>query len=244
MAEDSKIIERRDSLLKACGLHYIIHGARQMNPNIPVDERIKPSASRDHFAALMFLIEKGAKVNAKDLAGQTPLHQCTTSFCTALTLKMAKFLIRNGADVNLPNRLGRTAIFSPTELGNETIIDFLINNGARTDCVDNDGVTLSSLIPHHINIRAKFSKAINAKVKREQHNIKMVGSHRCCANCGSSNSKCRKCSGCFMAWYCGSECQIEHRQQHRADCKQVMQEYVEVKLRETGSASLYHLMVS
>ena len=46
-----------------------------------------------------------ARVEAKDVAGHTPLHHCTTLLANDLTLDIAKVLLKEGnANINAVNR--------------------------------------------------------------------------------------------------------------------------------------------
>jgi ankyrin repeat protein len=68
-----------------------------------------------------------ADINAED----------TTGGCTALTLAaeqghhgIARTLLENGADVNKPDRRGRTALHSAVIAGNSSLVEMLGENGA------------------------------------------------------------------------------------------------------------------
>ena len=49
-------------------------------------------------------MDPGARVNARDVCGYTPLHHTTSISQNPITLEMAKVLIQHGADVNQVNR--------------------------------------------------------------------------------------------------------------------------------------------
>ena len=45
---------------------------------------------------------------------------------------------------------------------------------------------------------------------------------QCCANCGVAEGddiKLRKCTACYLVRYCGVKCQMDHRKQHKKECK-------------------------
>ena len=54
-----------------------------------------------------------------------------------------------------------------------------------------------------------------------------------CAACGKESDSHKTCSGCNAVKYCNAECQMEHRKQHKADCKKKAAEF-EVALFEIG----------
>ena len=35
----------------------------------------------------------------------------------------------------------------------------------------------------------------------------------------------KRCSGCYLYWYCGRKCQLDHWPQHQDDCKKVQLQY-------------------
>ena len=80
------------------------------------------------MGCIQHLIAKGARVNARDLAGHTPLFHCTGMMATGLTLKIADILLKNGADVNATNRMGCTPLFEPAMSSRFDCVDFLLVN--------------------------------------------------------------------------------------------------------------------
>ena len=89
-----KLIERRETLLRMPALMHVIVGARCQ----------AGGPGSDHMAVMEILLEAGADIQCKDMAGYTPLHHCLTMYGNDLTLKMAKRLIEAGANVNAQNR--------------------------------------------------------------------------------------------------------------------------------------------
>ncbi|AXK60635.1 ankyrin repeat domain-containing protein [Candidatus Chromulinivorax destructor] len=64
----------------------------------------------EHFELVELLINAGAKVNAQDLGGRTPLHYIVFENYhagDANNLKIAQFLIKHGADVSLKDNDGK-----------------------------------------------------------------------------------------------------------------------------------------
>mmetsp|Transcript_44645 Transcript_44645/g.121665 ORF Transcript_44645/g.121665 Transcript_44645/m.121665 type:complete len:251 (-) Transcript_44645:400-1152(-) len=59
--------------------------------------------------------------------------------------------------------------------------------------------------------KTKPVKGINGKA--------LDGSH-CCFHCGTANAE-RRCSGCYLARYCGSACQKKHWKHHKPACQAV-----------------------
>ena len=75
------------------------------------------------WKSVRLLLEKGAKVNAKDWYGQTSL------ICAAVKghKDVVKLLLANGADVNARTRKGFTALSLATEQGHHQVADLIID---------------------------------------------------------------------------------------------------------------------
>jgi ankyrin repeat protein len=69
------------------------------------------------------LVEKGAKINR---AGWTPLHYA----CSTGQLKIAEYLIANGANVNSLSPSHTTPLMMAVNSGNELLIKLLLDKGA------------------------------------------------------------------------------------------------------------------
>lgn len=73
-----------------------------------------------------YLVEVGAKVNAKELGGFTALHIA----CRIDYLDMVKLLIGAGADINIRSDDGFTPLHTAAVLGNLEVIKYLVEKGA------------------------------------------------------------------------------------------------------------------
>ena len=51
-----------------------------------------------------------------------------------------------------------------------------------------------------------------------------------CQNESCNESKTKKCSGCYSSWYCSTECQLADWPNHKAECKEIQQDRLAVKL--------------
>ncbi len=81
-----------------------------------------------------FLLEKGADVNAKNRAGQTPLHLAVT-YCPELI----KLLLEKGADVNARDISGSIALFARN--ADLEIVQLMLNYGLNVNNIDKRGET-------------------------------------------------------------------------------------------------------
>ena len=46
----------------------------------------------------------------------------------------------------------------------------------------------------------------------------------------------KRCTGCYMVWYCGQECQVGDWPAHKTDCKVTRDQYKQVLLVEQKTA--------
>ncbi|XP_014292492.1 putative ankyrin repeat protein RF_0381 isoform X2 [Halyomorpha halys] len=84
------------------------------------------------------LAEAKALVNLKDNLGRYPIHVAIEKNDVA-TLKSILRLVDH---VNHPDGSGKTPLFYAVAIGNQEMVDLLIENGADTKTRDNDGNTL------------------------------------------------------------------------------------------------------
>ena len=48
-----------------------------------------------------------------------------------------------------------------------------------------------------------------------------AGADKCCASCGKAGDGLKRCTACKSVWYCGVQCQIDHRKAHKKECKRI-----------------------
>jgi ankyrin repeat protein len=70
---------------------------------------------------------KGADINAKSRAGQTPLHMA----CGIGMLDIIEFLLAHGADVNAKTDNGGTPLSLAKENDHTDVVELLRNHGAK-----------------------------------------------------------------------------------------------------------------
>lgn len=86
-------------------------------------------AGVDDRDSLNFVVERGARVDAKDASGATPLHIAVSDG----RLLLAKRLIDLGAPLDATDNEGRTPLAIAIEQDNQYIIELLTRFGARSD---------------------------------------------------------------------------------------------------------------
>ena len=208
--------------------------------HVVIGFRLKPSPR--HMECVKFLVEKGTPVDSKDVAGHTCIHMCTGKFGNKGTCEIAQYLLEKGADINIKNRFGATALFETVQNVNNVCVDWLLENGADPDVHDNDGVHLfkqAQLIP---GMDEKMTEYTHKLAKKKRDEASKEGSYRKCSVCQKESSK--RCSGCYLVWYCCKECQISDwiDDGHKSECKEMQKEYVEVEL-DTGKPGKIHVVI-
>jgi ankyrin repeat protein len=120
--------------------------AQGANPNVRDEDMRTPlhqAVLGNSVGLIGLLLEAHAEVNAKDNQGFTPLHFAAQEFLP----EIARILVGTGADVNAQDEDGNSvlwrAIFSSG--GRNEIARFLLENGARDDLANHEGVTPRAL---------------------------------------------------------------------------------------------------
>lgn len=143
----NELIERRETLYKMSALFHVVKGAtRTLNETgtqyVATAKFVDHSKVPKHFQCALKLIELGARVNARDMLGATPLFYCTMRLRNPVTMKIAKILVDNGADVNAVNRLGETALVQPLLNKRFDCVKFLLKYGTDPTIRDNEGTSI------------------------------------------------------------------------------------------------------
>ena len=119
-----------ESILGAAGIGDIGLVKKHLSDGVDVMQRDDMKATSLHHSATSevaaLLIKNGANVNAKDIGGQTPLHEAVNTGI----LKVAELLITKGADVNAKDESEDTPLHKATRKNNHEMIELLISKGA------------------------------------------------------------------------------------------------------------------
>ena len=102
----------------------------------------------DTLGRIQDLIAAGAKLEAKDRNGRTPLAWAAMQgYSAGLDVRdgVVKLLLQAGADVNTRDALGRTPLHYAAEQGYDQIVSALLAGGAKTDVKDSQGATPADL---------------------------------------------------------------------------------------------------
>ena len=196
-----QLIERRETQYNVSSVFHVIIGARSGCCKISDGRKVAEDSSGGHANILAKLVELGADLGAKDVAGYTPLHHCLTSQANSETLAMAATLLKAGADPNLQNRFGCSPMFGCVMVANLDAIKLLLKHGAKTDVKENDGgLTCLELANNLPSVNVLFSEASRRAAKRERQEQKAAGIFDCSGGgCGKRGTK--RCSGCYLVSY-------------------------------------------
>ncbi len=111
--------------------------------NSDAEEKLFHAIYNNDLGSINWLLSQNSiLVNCKDKFGETPLHRAAFFG----NLEITKLLLTKGADVNIKNQYGGTALFQSIETcyitkNNAKIVELIIANGANINVKDNWGDT-------------------------------------------------------------------------------------------------------
>ena len=145
----------------------------------------------DHMKILEKLIELGADLKVKDVAGCTFLHHCFSGCGNAMTTAMAEVVLKAGLDPNIQDRFGHTPLFRCISTSVLTDLELLLKYGADPGIKDyQHGVsclTLAHAFPAANRLFGKYTRKEAVK-ERGKAKEEMGGSLKKCVQCGKDNS--------------------------------------------------------
>lgn len=148
-------------------------------------------------------------MDAKDVAGFTPLHHCLNP-CNKndLTLKMARVLLERGADPNTVNRFGNPPILQCFVYKRKDQIALLLEFGADLGLRNFSGVSafdMADSMQH--DLMPMFYENMKKKGQKLLQQMRDQGTFESCVQCGKKGSQ-KHCAGCHIVYYCRYCCII------------------------------------
>ena len=193
------LLGMRESLMNVPALLHVVCGAKVIHSSQPrmlkKKEQIEEvmEVKYDHIKILEKLIELGADLTVKDVAGSNFLHYCFCGGGNPVTSAMAKIVLKAGLDPNVQDRFGYTSLFfcmcvDPIIM---TDLKLLLKYEANPDIKDFEvGVSSLTLAGHAFpDAWALFGKYRHKQVVRERERLKeeMGGSLNSCIQCGKDS---------------------------------------------------------
>ncbi len=204
--ERNRLLERRESITRVTPLMFCVLGAKMLFENQGPFRWVEVSKE---------LLQHGAKVDARDIAGHTAGFHASSEDSNHLTLEILKHIVAANGNVNLTNRQGRTALMSAILGCNLPAIKALLAYGADLHVKDIHGdcpMDAAALYPAALEVVSMHSRSAAARSAWRED-------HRACAACGSAREGLLRCKRCSSAFYCGSECQRRHWPEHKLQCR-------------------------
>lgn len=206
----SETIERRLSKMRLTPLHYACQGARMIASQNENNEY--PCRYEE---VIRVLIDFGARVDSRDIAGYTPLSILIGVGANSHTISLIQMLVGAGADPNAMTRFREPILQQAVMNHNFDAFKAMLRAGARVEVSDSNGLTTERMIMSS----PVFKRAV-ADVLRELGNK--------CDQCGATNAE-KLCSGCKSARYCNQECQrVDWRSGHKQKCKELREKRKEL----------------
>ena len=116
-------------------------------------------------------------------------------------------------------------------------IKLLLHSGARVDLKDNDGTTCWSLAANFPKVNALISEAGTEAAKKARAEKRSEGAFKCGAS-GCSRNGSKRCTGCYLIYFCSDPCFKETWPTHKSKCKETRAQYKAVKLSTQFTISL------
>ena len=116
-------------------------------------------------------------------------------------------------------------------------IKLLLHSGARVDLKDNDGTTCWDLAANFPKMMTLISEAGTEAARKTRAEKKSEGAFKCGASgCGKRGSK--RCTGCYLIYFCSGPCFKETWPTHKSKCKEIRAQYKAVRLSTQFTVSL------
>lgn len=147
-----------------------------VNPNLPDAfglTALSYALIRDNKQIVSALIKKGSDVNVRSENFKTPLMIAASDL--SATVSTIKLLLDAGANLDLKDKWGKTALIYAIENENEALVELLLTRGADVGLKDQNGHnarsyaanTLFSHEPSILSIVEKYEKQARARRKQE-----------------------------------------------------------------------------
>jgi len=239
-----KLVNKRETMFNIGAVFHVIDGARILLSDSAEDlefrriisyTRNKINVKNHHMKVLKKLISLGVDVNSKDFAGYTPLHFCVSLYGNEVCFRMARLLLESGADVDSQNRFGTSPLLESYLKKRPDLFNLFLKYGANPFLKDHMGKCPQDYFKKNSKFTA-FVEAVNnneaTKVEENDLEAGDEASQNKCELCHKSKRNLKRCTGCYMVWYCGNKCQARGWEGHKVECKKFFEEYKMVRITD------------
>eukprot|EP01117_Protostelium_nocturnum_P000412 TRINITY_DN10478_c0_g1_i1.p1 TRINITY_DN10478_c0_g1~~TRINITY_DN10478_c0_g1_i1.p1 ORF type:complete len:389 (+),score=63.15 TRINITY_DN10478_c0_g1_i1:133-1299(+) len=153
---------------------------------------------------LTYLISKGGNLNIRCVDGWNCLHMVID---TNLTDFVDEFLA-NGVEIDAQDKKGSTPLIFAVERGYNETVRMLLDRGANPNIRNKKNFTALDVAVYTDN--QELVTLLKAKTEPVQS----------CRACGQDSvGQLKKCSRCFISYYCSPQCSKSHWAEHKPNCK-------------------------
>jgi hypothetical protein len=147
---------------------------------------------------------------------------------TQLSLRIGRMLLEHGADPNARDEQDIVPLCNAFEQNGEDSILLLLEFGAEpgVSAIGVNPCILDREFPRVLNAYKEKTQKLCLQLRQE---AKEAGHLKTCCVC-QENKHCKRCSGCFLVWYCGADCQTLDWTKHKSTCLEVLAQYKPVVL--------------
>jgi hypothetical protein len=138
------LLETRATPIRMSALHLAVAGSREVGRPGGRPAALALALGMDHLRVVSALLAAGARVDARDIIGQTPWHHALTGTWSPVSLAAAQLLLRSGGVcANARNRCGRTVLVELAMVGPAAMpaVQLALEAGADWSIADSDGNT-------------------------------------------------------------------------------------------------------
>ena len=130
LGKDPDLIQAKDKYGRE-PLHWVTIGQFRVDGAALCLQKLEPPADQWMKRTALFLLDKGADINAKDSSGCTPLHYAVLDVDDVRSPTI-ELLVSRGADVNCPDNEGNTPLHLAARGQSLKNVKILLDHGAKT----------------------------------------------------------------------------------------------------------------
>ncbi len=146
-------------------INEVSKGSPWGGPLAKLATSFSPADKKARLNTLNKLLELGADPNVLHYQNMTAVMLASklgTSEGWKAAIDFCDVMIKKGADINLKNTSGETALMLACQAANVKLVELLIKNGADVNAVNRVGETALNYINGSNSIKANITKALNA----------------------------------------------------------------------------------